>query len=193
VEYNWRVDHGFWTTWHRGPQLVIEHPSFLAQGWHTIEIRSRGAGDADTIEPHPVEIPFLVDWQPPEITLTEDTARGTVEVSAWDLVTPADRIQYAFQLGDSIPSGYGPARPMPLADISARGGKLVVYAKDDAGNVGTQTFRMAVATPPNNPLKTPAIAATNESGGGCNTAAGLIPALGALSMLSLAIRRRRVG
>jgi hypothetical protein len=187
VQYQWRVDGAFWHLWENGPTMTIKDPSFFLQGWHTIEIRSRSAGDADTIEPVPVKIPFLVDWQPPEIYFTQDTEHHLLNVSGWDAVTPPDKIQFAYQLGDGAESEFGPARPVDLLAVEANGGRLVVFARDEAGNVGSRLFRMPVASGPN-ALGSNALAGAGETSG-CGYAGG--PALAALGAATAFARRRR--
>lgn len=185
VEHAWRVDEGLWSTWFDGPTLTVEHPRFLAQGRHTIEVRSRVVDDADTIEAVPARVPFLVDWEGPAIALEPDPDRRLLRVSATDAVTPADRIRFAYRLGDGATTDFGSARPVDLLAVEALGGRVEVFARDEAGHVTSSIHRVPVASPPAaRPESPPAPVAV-----GCATAGGGLAAALA-GFLALARRRK---
>jgi len=68
-EFAYRVDHGTWTTFLAAPndELLVEHPAFLFQGLHHIEVRSRMAEDPHGIS-NPASVGFMVDWDPPSVS-----------------------------------------------------------------------------------------------------------------------------
>lgn len=187
VEHAWRVNGGLWSQWQNGPTLVVEHPAFLAQGRHTIDVRSQAAGDSDTIEAVPARVSFLVDWQAPQIELTPHRDRGILEVRATDAVTPDDRIQFAYRLGDGPVTDFGPRRPVSLAASEASGGRVEVFARDEAGLVRSAIWRMSVGRGPDRPVEeSSAIEAR-----GCAAAGGAALPGAAVLLAAMGRRTRR--
>jgi uncharacterized protein (TIGR03382 family) len=197
VEHAYRVNGGFWSTWLPGPTLTVTHPAFLVQGAHTIEVRSQVVDDPDTIEPVPAQVTFLVDTLGPEIAFQVDRARNLLEVSARDAVTPEDRLLFAYRLGDERESAYGRVRPVDLSAIERAGGSVEVFSRDEAGNVGSRTFRVPVARVTSIASRSesrPAAVDSNAEAAGCSSAGSSgVSAIGALLLLAGAwtVRRSR--
>jgi|APLak6261679142_1056127.scaffolds.fasta_scaffold00029_73 hypothetical protein len=184
-EYSFRIDNGLWTDFQPAShdELIVSHPRFLLQGQHVIAVRTRVAEDPHALSA-PTEIGFLVDWEAPELTLTADPASDRLLVTARDVLS-ADRLTFAYQVGEGARSDFGAARPISLSAIEAQGG-VTVFARDEYGNVGEATYR-----PPQIALR-PDVAQplpdASLEGRGCSSTGGLeLLALGALALL----RRRR--
>ncbi|MBN2496343.1 MAG: hypothetical protein JXR96_17245 [Deltaproteobacteria bacterium] len=68
AEYQWRVDRGFWSTFRRGPRVVVRDARLALLGRHTLEVRARTPGDYRSLDPEPlrleVEIAPSVDDPP---------------------------------------------------------------------------------------------------------------------------------
>ncbi len=188
AEFAYRVDHGTWTTFLAAPndELLVEHPAFLLQGLHSIEVRSRMAEQPHGIS-NPVELGFLVDWDPPEVSLTADREHDLLLVQAHDVVTPDAQLQYAYAVGSGPLSDFGPARPIALSAIEAEGG-VTVQVKDGSGNVGQAIWNVPVISEhPDTQLPTGPGGAPARGGSAAPGAFSLALALGAL----LSMRRRR--
>lgn len=181
-EFSYRVDRGLWTDFMPafGDELVVAHPRFLLQGRHLIEVRARIAEDPHALSA-PVALGFTVDWEPPEVSLRVDRERDRVQVSARDVITATERLEFAYQVGAGAVSAFGPEREISLSAVEVQGG-VTVLVRDELGLVGRATWRPAeVAWRPDTPEE-----ATALPGTGCSSSGGLL-ALGALALL----RRRR--
>lgn len=189
VEYGYRVDDGLWTTFKPGPVLTVSDPRFLIEGHHTIEVRGRPAHGKGISDPNPAKVDFLVDWASPAVKIARD-ASGAFAVNALDNVSGPQVLQYRYAVGDGNFSAWGPARPIDAQAIEDAG-KLTVEVKDEAGNVGTTTWRGAAAVATSG--ITPPKGSELKGGptGGCSTGGGSALA-GLLALgLVLAARRRR--
>ncbi|MEW6430695.1 MAG: hypothetical protein AB1730_04230 [Myxococcota bacterium] len=190
-EFSVRVDSGLWTEFHpaRGDELVVSHPRFLLQGTHVIEVRARVAED-----PHGItsaeKVGFVVDWEPPEVSLSAQRDRDLLEVTARDVVSAQGTLEYAYRVGDGPVSDFGAAREIRLSAVEQQGG-VTVLVRDELGNVGEATWRVpTVALRPDHELQ-PASALPESSAqpGGCSAVGG--GALLGLAALVGLLRRRR--
>jgi hypothetical protein len=188
-EYDWRVDEGTWSTFFPAfdGELVVEHPVFLIQGRHTIEVRSRVEEDGHGIS-EPVKVGFLVDWDAPELKLTADREHDLLVLTAKDVISADDKLEYAYAVGTGDFSAFGPARDIGLSAIEAKGG-VSVRVRDEAGNVSELSWKgLSTALHPDTDLTAGALPASQQ--GSCSTGLG-DPSLLALALLGLARLRRR--
>lgn len=184
AEYSVKVDEGLWSEFRPavGDELVVSHPRFLLQGKHVLHVRARVAEEPQGLSA-PRDVGFVVDWDAPELTLTADQARDRLLVTARDFVS-ADRLEFAYRVGDGAVSAFGPAREIALSAVEQQGG-VTVLARDEFGNLAQATYRAPqVALRPDLAAELPA----TSQGPGCSSTGGLeLLALGALALL----RRRR--
>lgn len=187
-EFSTRIDDGLWSEFH-GPnangELEVSHPIFLMQGLHKIEVRGRVAEDAHGIS-EGLAVPFMVDWDPPELKFTLDRAHDRLLLSAHDVITPAEKLEYSYRVGDGAWSAYGPAREILFSAIEVQGG-VTARVRDAVGNVGEIAWRVptAAARPETNVPEEGTAGELPQSG--CSAVGGA-PLLLALAVL---IRRRR--
>lgn len=183
-EYSFKIDDGMWTDFvpAQANELTVSHPRFLIQGRHVIHVRSRIAEDPHAISSQK-DVGFMVDWEAPELSLRPDLEHDLLVVTARDVIS-ADRLEFAYRVGEGSSSGFGPARDVSLSAIEVQGG-VTVFARDEFGNVGQSIYRAAqVAVRPEAVEQVPEL--TQRSG--CSATGGLeLLALGALALL----RRRR--
>ena len=186
VEFDWRVDEGLWSTFAPAPsgELAIAHPAFLFQGAHRIEVRSRLAAEHHAVS-MPAVVGFVVDYAPPEVRLTVDRPANRILVAARDVVTPADKLEYAYGVGDGPVSAFGAAREIDLAAVEAQGG-VVVQVRDEAGHVGTASWRSATTALRPTTTVTPD-SQSSRFGCGVTGGSGL---LGLLALALLSLRRK---
>ena len=167
-----------------GGLLEVSHPRFLMQGTHTIWVRSRVSEDQHGISA-PEQISFVVDWDPPTVTLTTDPSADRVMVTAHDVVTADTALQYAYAVGKDGFGPFGPAREISLGAVEAQGG-VKVQVRDELGNVGEATYRAPrVALRPDSD----AVGSSDKTSplAGCSSVGGLE----VLGLLALAVIRRR--
>jgi hypothetical protein len=190
AEYSVRIDNGLWADFVAAENgaLRVSHPRFLIQGAHTIFIRSRVAEDPHGVSEE-VAVPFMVDWDAPEVRLDVDRENDRLVVAARDVLSSRESLQFAYAVGEETPSGFGPAREISLSAIEAQGG-VRVLVRDEVGNVGEARYRAAkVHLPgerPTSGLSNPV--ATPNGGGGCSAVGG--PMLLALAVVVFGRRRR---
>lgn len=191
AEYAWRVDGGLWSTFAPADDGLLEvaHGAFLFQGTHRIEVQARLAD-----RPHGVSAPsavsFTVDFSPPEVTLSPDSAADRIRVDARDNVSPLEELSYAYRVGpEGTFSPFGPERPIDLSSIVDAGG-VTVRVKDAAGNVAEATWADAAVHASLHRPRARGDASSDAEAMGC-AAMGGAPAAAGLWMLLAMLRRRR--
>ncbi len=88
VEYSWWIDRGTHSVWsHAGREsdLVIDTPTLLLQGKHSLFVSARNANEPSSEVDVPAQLPFTIDTLPPEVSLTE--TNDGYRVGAWDIVS----------------------------------------------------------------------------------------------------------
>ena len=60
VEYQWRLDGGFWHAFDHQRYLTVEDAALRLPGSHSIEVRGRIEGRPETLDPVPAKVEFLV-------------------------------------------------------------------------------------------------------------------------------------
>lgn len=139
-EFSFKVDEGLWSTFRQAAdhQLTVTHPAFLLQGRHIIHVRARMAEAPHGISSS-AEVGFWVDWEPPEVSLVAEPSTDRLLAHARDVIS-ADRLLYAYQVGEGEVSPFGPAREISLSAVDQQGG-VSVLVRDEFGNVGQATYR----------------------------------------------------
>ena len=188
VEYQIRVDGGFWKPWTTKRYLNVEEGTFRLQGRHKIEVRSRIAGEPRSMDTTPAVLDVVIDGQAPKVRVKElEGDKAQIDVS--DVVSSAEALFVRYRIDGGSWSGWVRASEMPLLDVTP-GGDIDVEARDEEGLVGSTS--QAIRGKP-----------ALTSGGGCGcTVAGetssdgkLAGLLGAL-LIGVALRfgkRRRDG
>ena len=187
AEFDYRVDEGTWSTFFPAfnDELEVQHPVFLLQGMHTIEVRSRVEEDSHGIS-DPVMVGFMIDWDPPEVKVTEDREHDQLRVAARDVISAPEKLEYAYQVGTGEFSVYGTAREIGLTAMESRGG-VTVRVRDEAGNVAQAQWRGLTTSL--HPDGDPASAAPLPASG-CSSGLG-DSSLWAFGLLGLSRLRRR--
>lgn len=184
VEYAYKIDQGLWSTFLPAPAGVLEvsHPALLLQGKHVISVRARLEEQPHGVS-SAIEVPVVIDWDPPELTLTPQRSTNRFAVAVRDVID-GERVELAYALGEDAFSEFGPPREVSLA-AAERAGKLRVRARDASGNVAEASWT-APQTIEHESIVTAADEAPARSG--CSAAPGL-------TLLALAcvarLRRRR--
>ncbi len=190
-EFAYRIDDGLWSTFVRAEngELAISHARFLLQGTHTISVRSRVAEDEHGVSPA-ISVPFVVDFDAPTVTLREDRSADRLVVTAHDVVTAPNALQFAYAVGQQAFGDFGPAREISLGAVEAQGG-VTVRVRDELGNVGEATWRApTVALRPDPSDASGAVSPVQRVPAyGCSSVGGLGLEF-AFGLAVLALRRR---
>jgi len=188
VEYDTRVDQGLWTTFKPGPTLTVTDPRLLIEGHHMIEVRGRPAHGMGVSDPAPVQLDFLVDWEAPTVRIA--ASETGMQVVATDNVDGPQALRYRYQVGGGAFTDWGSARPID-AQATSEAGSLTVEVQDEAGNVGSATWRGLTDVAPSAGATSKPGADLNSKHGGCGSVGG--GSLLGLALLGLALvsRRRR--
>ncbi len=190
AEFSTRVDHGLWTEFAtvQGDTLTVAHPRFLIQGQHTIELRTRVSEDPHGVSP-PTTVGFMVDWDAPELSLTADSAHDRLIVEAHDVISPSERLRFAYRVGTGALSEFGPAREISLSAIEQQGG-VTVQVQDELGNLAEAVYRVpTISEHPDTPTGATPSSDQGNAAAGCSTTAG--GELLVLAALALARRRKQ--
>ena len=197
VEWAWRMDGCMWRPWTREPHPIISDDALLLQGRHRIEVRSRVVGEWAT-ESAPVALDLLIDSVAPELHPERDEQNhDQFRFGGFDLVSDASRLQYAWGDAAGKRTPFGANDSMRYADavaLTADGQKpLVLYARDEAGNVGQGAFALgALGFHGRTTAPSPAgcgctVGGAPGDGDGAETRGGLV----ALALLALLLLRGR--
>jgi MYXO-CTERM domain-containing protein len=189
IEYSWRIDAGTRSPWSSDRHIVIQDDQLLLQGKHVLYVSSRLAGEAETEDATPAEVPFVIDALAPFVKL--DREGGVVKVTAWDLVSDKDKLLGRVRLGDDAFGEWVPVSDLARIDV-ARADSIEVEVKDEEGNV--RSVQQGLRGKADGTL------AASGSGCGCSmpgksdTTNGTIAAVLGVALLGfLGLRRRSQG
>lgn len=135
IEYQLRVDGGFWRPWTTKRELEVSQGSFRIQGKHRIEVRSRVAGQPETMDLSPEVLEFAVDASPPVVRVKQ-AGQGKVEIVVKDAVSALEAVLVRYRLDSGSWSDWIAANNLPLLDASDAE-TVDVEAKDEEGLIGT--------------------------------------------------------
>ncbi|MEZ4307661.1 MAG: hypothetical protein R3F14_06400 [Polyangiaceae bacterium] len=157
VEYQVRLDGGFWRPWSTKRELTLRNGLLRLEGHHTIEVRSRIAGQPMTLDPTPAVLDVLIDVHAPSIQV-KPRGDGQAEIVVRDAASKPEAVQVRHRVDGGAWSEWIAASDLALVDVPS-GGDLQVEARDEEGLVGTAS--MAIRGKP---------AATSGGGCGCTVA-----------------------
>jgi hypothetical protein len=134
AEFSFAVDGGAWSPFSPSLRIGVSDERLWMQGRHYIDVRARRAQLAQTLDPTPARVPFVVDTVAPEGNF--DVAGDELEADARDMVTPASGLQIRF----SVDNGKSFSAWTPLGRVAlpsrAATAALRVEVRDEAGNIG---------------------------------------------------------
>jgi hypothetical protein len=131
LEWQYRVNGGFWSLFTDSPVVFLRRPDFLLQGRHRIEVRGRVKGSPRTLDPEPATLEFLVDTGAPKLEVLREGQ--TVAWQGWDNLTEPGSLEYSISLaGGPFVPWTGPGTSLELPEGFA--GAVKVRVRDEAGN-----------------------------------------------------------
>lgn len=157
IEYQVRVDGGFWKPWTDRRYVDLQEGGFRIQGKHKVEVRSRVAGQPYTMDETPAVVDVLIDGHAPAVRVKEvegDKAQILVD----DEVSSSEAVFVRYRVDAGSWSGWVRASELPLVDVTP-GSDIDVEARDEEGLVGSAS--QAIRGKP---------AATSGGGCGCTVA-----------------------
>ncbi len=191
VEYSWWIDNGTRSPWSTDKHLVLKDEQLFMQGKHVLRVVSRVAGEAETEDATPAEVPFTIDALAPFIKVEKDGR--TAKVTTWDLVSTKDALVARYRLDDKPFGEWVPAADIATLEIGDAA-EIEVEVKDEEGNIGTSRQALRGVADPT--------LAAGGSGCGCSTPGstntkndmnGILALCLALGGLSFIVLRRRRG
>ncbi|HXU69690.1 MAG TPA: hypothetical protein VN947_10190 [Polyangia bacterium] len=193
VEYGWRIDGGMWRPWTQDANPTLQEDAFILQGHHKIEVRSRVVNDWST-ESAPVALDVLIDSMAPELhPARSDEDHTRFDFGGFDIVTDSNKLLYAWGAAGEEHTDWTATSSLSYGEATALtlGGarKLVLYVKDEAGNVGSAAYTLADINGFHGRSTAPSTAGCNcEMGGrGSDARGGMV----ALFLVALVLLRRR--
>jgi hypothetical protein len=135
IEYQYRVDQGFWHPYTSARRIDVQDGWLRVQGKHVIEVRSKVAGDPTTLDAEPAQVEVVVDAVAPTITIGKVEAGNKVALTFNDKVS-GDRSVARVSLdgGKWTEWQLVPA----LATITVgEASEIEVEARDEEGNVAS--------------------------------------------------------
>ncbi len=161
VEWQYRINDGFWSPFQQADLLEISSPKLALQGRHVLEVRARRLGEPSTLNPNAFRFEVLLDWDPPTARLDVDPATGVARVHARDTVTSTSLLEYSFAVDGGSFGPYGRSNEIQLPMDATL---LEVRVRDEASNVTEVSWRGLAVDPAR---KQGSKASVLDSAGGC--------------------------
>lgn len=135
IEYQYRVDNGFWHPWTRSRELTVSPGNFRLQGKHKVEVRSRIVGEPMSLDPEPAVVDVIIDAKAPAVFVKE-SSDGKAEIIVKDAVSAVEAILVRYRTDSGAWSEWIHADALPVLDVSDIT-TIDVEAKDEEGFIGT--------------------------------------------------------
>jgi MYXO-CTERM domain-containing protein len=199
VEYAWKIDNGMWRGWTTNPHPVLADDLFLLQGHHTIDVRSRLAGDWLSEDSTPAHLTVLIDSMAPELHPQKSDDGTALVFGGFDIVSDNSVLLYSWQGVDGQRSPWTSVDRLPIEDlrlITDDGAKRFnLFVKDEAGNIGQSAidlgpmlgFHGRTTNPPTSSGCGCTVGAANDGAGTRG------PIVLVLALMALVFLRRRQG
>ncbi|MBK8258117.1 MAG: hypothetical protein IPK82_36310 [Polyangiaceae bacterium] len=135
VEYQIRMNGGFWRPWTTKRNIELHEGIFRLQGRHKIEVRSRIAGEPMTTDMTPAVVDVVIDGEAPAIAVKEQ-GNNKAKIVVRDVVSSLDATFVRYRIDGGSWSGWTRASELQLLDVTP-GGDVDVEARDEEGLVAT--------------------------------------------------------
>ena len=153
--YTYRIDRGLWHPPTR--RKFVKYP-YLPDGFHTFEVASiHHIGAHQFIDPTPATVKFVIDTTPPEIEFSSGTKfreGDNIKVSVDDYPHRPERVDISWSIDGKKFTPWADTRVIPVVGLADGVHRIVVKAKDAAGNIGSKGMIFEI---------------TGESGFGCSS------------------------
>ncbi len=136
VEYQYRLDGGFWHPWTYDRNITLTDPELSIQARHHVEVRARLSGVPTSMDTTPVKVEFLIDKTPPDVTFGKKPDGGKLEMTVRDVVSPQKDVKVRWAVGDGDFGEWVTADAVSSIDVG-NAETVKVEATDEEGNIGT--------------------------------------------------------
>ncbi len=137
VEWQYRLNGGFWHPWTYSRYLKIRAPELSIQMRHKLEVRSRISGHPETMDATPAVLEVLIDKSAPDVKFARYAKDGELGVDVTDVVSPASKIQVRYALDDQPFGEWLTAAELRAIVVDDAARNVRLEAKDEEGNVAT--------------------------------------------------------
>ncbi len=134
LEYQYRVDQGFWHPYTTARRLDVQDGWLRIQGKHVIQVRSKVVGEPMTLDPAPAEVEFVVDAEPPTILVGQVEA-GKIALTFKDTIS-GDRSVARVRLDGGRWSAWQATTDLATLEVG-EAMDIDVEAKDEEGNLAS--------------------------------------------------------
>ena len=135
IEHQVRVDGGVWKPWTRNRYIHITGNELRLEGRHEIEVRSRMAGQAYSVDVEPVLLEVLIDTVAPNTKVVE-SEDGTITLNPVDLVSD-DELLVRYRFDEGTWSNWIKKGDLAAIEAPEFAEQIEIESKDEAGNLGT--------------------------------------------------------
>lgn len=136
VEYAYRVDQGVWHPFTREHTIDVKDAWLSVQGRHVVSVRSRVAGQPNTMDATPATVEVLVDVDAPAIRVGREE-NGQVALTVNDFVSSeGHQVMVRTRLDEGAWSEWQAASDVQSVDV-AEAEMISVEARDEEGNVAS--------------------------------------------------------
>jgi MYXO-CTERM domain-containing protein len=132
IEYSWWIDNGTRSEWAAAKHVVIKDDQLLLQGRHTLRVSARVAGETETEDATPAELPFTIDALAPSVKVEKDGSQATIK--AWDVVSSPAALVGRYKLDGAEFGEWRSVADLARVDVGASE-TIDVEVKDEEGNV----------------------------------------------------------
>lgn len=189
VEYAYAIDQGAHSEWSTDRNFTIQNDALFLQGKHVLNVWARVHDEPMSESAQPAQVPFTIDVLPPNVTLDQNDD-GSIQVNAWDFVSPDSALQMRWQTTDALGKKSAWTSWGALAAVPASPDTVTVQVKDEEGNIGSESSDLIRGKPD------PSLV-TGSGCGSCAVGASSTPANwayaipGLAGLFALMLRRRR--
>ncbi|WP_235879705.1 MYXO-CTERM sorting domain-containing protein [Polyangium aurulentum] len=134
VEYSYRVDRGAWHPFTRERIVDVRDEWLRLQGKHVISVRSRIAGQPQTLDETPAEVEVVIDAEAPAIAVGEVGEGNKVALDVRDRISGGDEPLVRYRLDDGMWSEWKLASELARVDVG-EASDIAIEAKDAEGNI----------------------------------------------------------
>jgi len=173
IEYQYRVDQGFWHPYSSARRIDVQDGWLRVQGRHVIQVRSKVVGDPMTLDPEPAEVEFVVDAEPPTIVVGKVEA-GKIALTFTDKVS-GDRSVARVRLDGGRWSAWQSPSDLATVDVG-EAMDIDVEAKDEEGNIASTSQELVRGR-----------AEASAAGCGCAVAGAPSSPAGSMWLLGIAV------
>ena len=193
IEYSYKLNRGYWHTWTRDREIMINDPILIMQGRHELQVVSRVVGQPMSIDRTPAKASFILDVDAPKVTLNAHY-EGGFKVRADDIVSGSDRMMVRYRFDDGAMTEWTSMASFDRVPWNEAAKNVTVEVKDEEGNIGSVQQAVIRGRPDKTKTTgttTPGLCSVGTPGGSTSSGAWYVLAGAAALGMALGRRNRR--